>query len=110
MVFYRERELEDWGPFQVGTFGGRLKESVLGRAKRGELEICLTSIAMLAQNIGDLSEVDWDCVFVDEAHVLKNDNTQFYKAMSRIRTRRRFGLTGEHRQTVFENLDHLQGS
>lgn len=80
----------------MGIFHGNEKESVLNRIKGGDLEICLTSIHTLWRCIDELNDVNWDCVFVDEAHVLKSNKTAFYTAMDRIRTRRRVGLTGAH--------------
>jgi hypothetical protein len=88
----------------VGIFHGNEKESVLNRIKGGDLEICLTSIHTLWRCIDELNDVNWDCVFVDEAHVLKSNKTAFYTAMDRIRTRRRFGLTGAHSLFVLSLL------
>lgn len=47
-----------------------------------------------SQAVADQENNEWDLLLCDEAHVLKNRDTEKYKAISKIQCRRRILLTG----------------
>ena len=64
----------------------------------------LTSHDMFRMNVTTLCAFDWECVIVDEAHRLKNERSQLYKACVKLRTKRRYGLTGTIMQNKYIEL------
>lgn len=64
----------------------------------------MTSHDMFRLNVTTLCAIKWDCVIVDEAHRLKNEKSQLYKACYQIKTRRRYGLTGTIMQNKYIEL------
>ena len=59
---------------------------------------------MFRLNVSTLCAVTWDCVIVDEAHRLKNEKSQLYQACVKMRTKRRYGLTGTIMQNKYTEL------
>ncbi len=69
-----------------------------------EVEVTITSYALLRQDVETLSAIRWDCVVLDEAQAIKNPQSQIARAAHRLDARARFALTG----TPVENrLDEL---
>jgi SNF2 family DNA or RNA helicase len=66
--------------------------------------VVLTSHDMFRMNVTTLCAFDWECVIVDEAHRLKNERSQLYKACVKLRTKRRYGLTGTIMQNKYIEL------
>ncbi|CAO1612989.1 unnamed protein product [Parajaminaea phylloscopi] len=92
-------ELDTWGYFEHRVFeaGG---QSPLRAFQAGHLDIVISSHEYAMRHIEELRDLQWTCVFVDEAHKLKNPETQLTKALGSFRaTRSRFALTG----TVIQN-------
>ncbi|XP_062310171.1 DNA excision repair protein ERCC-6-like 2 [Osmerus eperlanus] len=97
-------ELETWGHFQVVVVHGLHKEEELTRVRRGRSEIALTTYETLRLGLDQFNSIDWCAVIVDEAHKIKNPNSQITHAMKRLRCQVRVGLTG----TILQNnLDEL---
>ncbi|KAF8519338.1 RAD26-like SNF2 family DNA-dependent ATPase [Hysterangium stoloniferum] len=104
-----ERELETWGYFETGIYAGSPKERapVLRDFELGRLDIVVTSFATALKDIDLLESKAWSCVFVDEAHRVKNANSQTRIAFSRFDCLVRFGLTGtaiQNNYTEFWNI------
>ena len=47
----------------------------------------LTSYAVLRRDVSTLSQVDWDCVVLDEAQAIKNPDSQVAAAARALRAR-----------------------
>lgn len=54
----------------------------------------ITSYGILNKDIKDLIEKDWTLVILDEAHLVKNHNTNTYKSARLLKSRMRLCLTG----------------
>lgn len=94
-----EQEFHAWGAFEVAIYHGVHRESVLNKLESRILQIVLTSFDTFRIHGERLCMMDWDCMVVDEAHRLKNDKSDLYKVCTKVRTRRRYGLTG----TIMQN-------
>jgi len=75
-----------------------------GRQLDPEVDLTITSYAILRQDVEKLSAPTWDCVVLDEAQMIKNPESQIARAAIRLDAKARFALTG----TPVENrLDEL---
>jgi superfamily II DNA or RNA helicase len=104
-----EDELEKWGWWQVYKYHGNPadRKGVLGAARKGMLEIMITTYDTYRNNEGEINTVDWDCVVADECHQIKNRAAEITKAMNRINALCRIGLTGTAIQNKYEELWNL---
>uniref|UniRef100_A0AAY5K3N0 Excision repair cross-complementation group 6-like 2 n=1 Tax=Esox lucius TaxID=8010 RepID=A0AAY5K3N0_ESOLU len=93
-------ELETWGHFRSVVVHGLRKEEELARIRRGRTEIALTTYETLRLSL----DINWSAVIVDEAHKIKNPNSQITVAMKGLRCRVRVGLTGTILQNNLEEL------
>ncbi|TFK37622.1 P-loop containing nucleoside triphosphate hydrolase protein [Crucibulum laeve] len=101
-----QRELETWGYFEVGMFNGSKKERepVLNEFKLGRLDIMLTTFDIARQEIDLLDTLPFTCIFLDEAHRVKNAKSKIAEAYSRFECTRRFGLTGTTIQNSYKEM------
>jgi len=75
-----------------------------GRQLDPNVDVTITSYALLRQDVEQLSAPTWDCVVLDEAQMIKNPESQIAHAALRLDAKARFALTG----TPVENrLDEL---
>ncbi|KAG1347415.1 Switch 2 [Cocos nucifera] len=102
-----ENEFSEWGDFSVVVYHGPNRELILEKLETRGAEILITSFDTFRIHDETLSEIPWDIVIVDEAHRLKNEKSQLYKACLGIKTRKRFGLTGTIMQNKFLELFNL---
>ena len=54
----------------------------------------ITSYGILLRDIKMLSEIEWNTVILDEAHMIKNSGTSTYKAVCKLNSKMRVCLTG----------------
>ncbi|CAA6668682.1 unnamed protein product [Spirodela intermedia] len=94
-----ENEFQEWSDFSVAIYHGPNRDLILDRLEVRGVDALITSFDTFRIHGKILSEVRWEIVVVDEAHRLKNEKSQLYKACLEIKTRRRFGLTG----TIMQN-------
>lgn len=99
-----EQEFQAWGSFRVGIYHGANRDAILDKVQANELEVLLTSHDMFRLNVTALCKVMWDCVIVDECHRLKNEKSQLYQACMKMKTKRRFGLTGTIMQNKYTEM------
>lgn len=101
-----EDELEKWGWWEVYRFHGNPadRKGVLNAARKGMLEIMITTYDTYRNNESDVNIIDWDCVIADECHQIKNKNAEISKAMNKINALCRIGLTGTAIQNKYEEL------
>ncbi|KAK2837132.1 hypothetical protein Q5P01_014344 [Channa striata] len=97
-------ELETWGHFQCVVVHGLRKEEMLARIKKGRTEIALTTYETLRLCLDQFNNIDWSAIIVDEAHKIKNPNSQITQAMKELRCKIRIGLTGTILQNNLEEL------
>ncbi|CAL9707977.1 unnamed protein product [Knipowitschia caucasica] len=97
-------ELETWGHFQCVVVHGLKKEEELNRIKKGRIEIALTTYETLRLCLDRFNDIDWSAVIVDEAHKIKNPNSQITQAMKHLNCQIRIGLTGTILQNNLEEL------
>lgn len=97
-------ELDTWGHFQCVVVHGLRKEEELARIKKGRIEIALTTYETLRLCLDQFNNIDWCAVVVDEAHKIKNPNSQITQAMKALKCKIRFGLTGTILQNNLEEL------
>ena len=92
---------------EIDRFRPELRYSLYhgpGRRLDPEVEITITSYALLRQDVETLSAPTWDCVVLDEAQMIKNPESQIARAAFELDAKARFALTG----TPVENrLDEL---
>nr|XP_046202834.1 DNA excision repair protein ERCC-6-like 2 [Oncorhynchus gorbuscha] len=104
VLYNWKEELETWGHFLTVVVHGLRKEKELARIRRGRSEIALTTYETLRLYLEQFNSIDWSAVIVDEAHKIKNPNSQITGAMKDLRCLVRVGLTG----TILQNnLDEL---
>ncbi len=75
-----------------------------------DVDVVLTTYALVARDIERLSEVTFARVVLDEAQQVKNPGTAQTKAVTRLNARRRIALTGtpiENRLTELWSLMHV---
>ncbi|XP_056887960.1 DNA excision repair protein ERCC-6-like 2 isoform X2 [Takifugu flavidus] len=92
-------ELDTWGHFQSVVVHGLKKEEEFARIRKGRTEIALTTYETLRLCLDEFNAIDWSAVVVDEAHRIKNPNSQITQAMKDLKCEVRIGLTG----TIFQN-------
>ncbi|XP_019958308.2 DNA excision repair protein ERCC-6-like 2 isoform X1 [Paralichthys olivaceus] len=97
-------ELDAWGHFQCVVVHGLRKEEELARIKNGRIEIALTTYETLRLSLDQFNIIDWSAVIVDEAHKIKNPNSQITQAMKELKCKVRIGLTGTILQNNLEEL------
>nr|XP_057926588.1 DNA excision repair protein ERCC-6-like 2 isoform X2 [Doryrhamphus excisus] len=97
-------ELDTWGHFQYVVVHGLRKQEELARIKKGRVEIALTTYETLRLCLDQINDIDWAAVFVDEAHKIKNPNSQITQAMKGLKCQVRIGLTGTILQNNLEEL------
>lgn len=104
-----EDELEKWGWWEVYKYHGNPvdRKGVLGAARKGMLEIMITTYDTYRNNEGEINTIDWDCVIADECHQIKNKNAEITKAMNKVNALCRIGLTGTAIQNKYEELWNL---
>ncbi|MEI8027469.1 MAG: DEAD/DEAH box helicase [Pseudomonadota bacterium] len=57
-------------------------------------KVVLTSYGVLLRDLKHISQINWDLVILDEAHLVKNNSTETYKAVCQIKAKMRLCLTG----------------
>ncbi|KAL1644855.1 hypothetical protein SLS61_008536 [Didymella pomorum] len=104
-----EDELSKWGWWEVYRYHGHAadRKGVLGAAKKGMLEIMITTYNTYRMNESDVNTVDWDCVIADECHQIKSKASEITIAMNKVNALCRIGLTGTAIQNKYEELWNL---
>jgi superfamily II DNA or RNA helicase len=75
-----------------------------GRKLDPSVEITITSYALLRQDKSLLTAVEWDCVVLDEAQMIKNPESQIARAAMELKAKARFALTGTPVENRLEEL------
>ncbi len=92
---------------EIDRFRPELRYSLYhgpGRRLDPEVDVTITSYALLRHDVETLTAPSWDCVVLDEAQMIKNPESQVARAALKLDAKARFALTG----TPVENrLDEL---
>ncbi len=106
--------LDHWAD-KINAFAPNLRPIIFHGPKRATLydsfrqdySTLLTSYGVLLRDSKKLAEINWDCVILDEAHFVKNNDTATYKAACRIPARMRICLTGTPMENHLGELKNL---
>lgn len=95
LLFNWEREIERFLPelAHYRHHGLNRQERLPGKG------VVLTSYNTLRTDLGLFKEINWDCVILDEAQLVKNPDTQTAQALYNLKSRFRLVITG----TIIEN-------
>ncbi|CAO1605601.1 hypothetical protein XANCAGTX0491_009111 [Xanthoria calcicola] len=97
-------ELRRWGWWHVDTFHADTKESAIGAATSGRLEIMITTYTTYRLNKSEINLIEWDCVIADECHQIKGRRSETTQAMNEVNALCRIGLTGTAIQNSYDEL------
>ncbi|KAG5841264.1 hypothetical protein ANANG_G00197710 [Anguilla anguilla] len=97
-------ELDTWGHFRSLIVHGARKDEEFARLRRARCEVALTTYETLRLCLDQFNSISWSAVIVDEAHKIKNPNSQITQAMKGMRCKVRVGLTGTILQNNLEEL------
>ncbi len=67
----------------------------------------LTSYGVVLRDVKQLTEVEWDAVILDEAHLVKNNDTATYQSVCRLRAKIRICLTGTPMENHLGELKNI---
>jgi superfamily II DNA or RNA helicase len=98
--------LHNWRA-EIARFRPALATSVYhgpGRSLDAKASVTLTSYALLRLDAQRLSGTNWDAVVLDEAHTIKNPDSQVARAAYGLRARFRVALTGTPVENRLEEL------
>ena len=101
-IVIRENELsfED-NAVRKGDKASRIKASTV------KFHCLLTSYEMISMDAACLGSVQWECLVVDEAHRLKNNQSKFFKVLAGYALNYKMLLTGTPLQNNLEELFYL---
>ncbi|KAL6538250.1 Swi5 complex subunit Swi2 [Orobanche gracilis] len=102
-----ESEFSKWSTFSVSVYHGANRDLILDKLAANGVEILITSFDTYRMQGDILSKIPWEIVIVDEAHRLKNEKSKLYTACLKIRTLKRYGLTGTMMQNKIMELFNL---
>jgi E1A-binding protein p400 len=93
-----EIEFKKWAPaFKVVTYYGsqkERKEKRLGWSKQNAFHICITSYQLVVQDQHVFRRKKWGYLILDEAHHIKNFQSQRWQTMLNFNAKRRLLITG----------------
>ena len=93
-----EVELKKWLPaFKVLTYFGSQKERKakrVGWTRPDSFHVCITSYTLVVQDAASLKRKEWVYLILDEAHNIKNFQSQRWQVLLRFPSARRLLLTG----------------
>lgn len=102
-----ESEFSKWSTFRVAVYHGANRDLIIDKLKAHGVEILITSFDTYRIQGSILSDIPWEIVIVDEAHRLKNEKSKLYTACLKIKTLKRYGLTGTMMQNKIMELFNL---
>lgn len=99
VIFNWEREAQKFRPgLRVQIYHGAK------RALDPEADVCITSYALLRLDQDKLGAQAWDCVVLDEAHTIKNPQSQVSRAAFSLSAPFKVALTGTPVENRLEEL------
>ena len=98
--------LHNWAD-EIDTHRPGLRHSLYHGPRRKldpDVDVTLTSYAVLRLDSAILGDVEWDCVVLDEAQSIKNPDSQVSRAAYGLRSQFRVALTGTPVENRLEDL------
>ena len=93
-----EMEFKKWCPaFKILTYYGTAKQRQAKRqgwSKFNSFNVCITTYTLILQDKNMFRRKKWDYLILDEAHMIKNWQSQRWQTLLRFNARRRILLTG----------------
>jgi len=90
-----ESEARRFAPdLRLAVLHGPKRQEQLEQLRRGELDVLITSYAILLRDIEALSAISFYTVVIDEAQAIKNADSKTSRAARRLRAHHRIALTG----------------
>lgn len=102
-----ESEFSKWSTFSVSVYHGANRDLVIDKLKASGVDILITSFDTFRIQGSTLSDIEWEIVVIDEAHRLKNEKAKLYTACMKVKTLKRYGLTGTVMQNKIMELFNL---
>ncbi|KAK4420573.1 Switch 2 [Sesamum alatum] len=102
-----ESEFAKWSTFSVCVYHGPNRDLIMDKLEANDVEILITSFDTYRIQGSILSDIQWEIVVIDEAHRLKNEKSKLYMECLKIRTLKRYGLTGTIMQNKIMELFNL---
>lgn len=103
-----EMEFKKFLPgFKVLSYYGTLDERIAKRkgwSNPDNYNVVITSYQLILKDINSIKVPEWHYMILDEAHNIKNFNSQRYRAMIRLKTHARLLLTGTPLQNNMQEL------
>lgn len=103
-----EMEFKKFLPgFKVLSYYGTVEERAQKRkgwSNPDNYNVVITSYQLILKDINAIKVPDWHYMILDEAHNIKNFNSQRYRAMIRLKTHARLLLTGTPLQNNIQEL------
>ncbi|XP_018007087.1 chromodomain-helicase-DNA-binding protein 1 isoform X2 [Hyalella azteca] len=107
-----EREFALWAPDMnvISYIGDRDSRKIIRdyewafSSKRLKFNVVLTTYEILLRDKDELKECMWSVMAIDEAHRLKNEESQLYMALKEFKTNHRLLITGTPLQNSLKEL------
>lgn len=71
-----------------------IRETEFGPLRNLKFNVLLTTYEFILKDRAELAMIKWGCLEVDEAHRLKNNESQLYEALQSFSTSSRLLITG----------------
>jgi len=71
-----------------------IREYEWGTPKKLKFNVLLTTYEMVLKDLQEISQIKWQALLVDEAHRLKNSESQLYTALSSLMMQFKLLITG----------------
>lgn len=97
------KEAEKFAPkLPLHILHGRIKNKLIEELK--ELPFLTITTYGMASRIKELSEIEWDCIILDEAQAIKNPLTTQTKSIKKLKGKMRIAMTGTPIENELGNL------
>ena len=99
-----EKEIKTFAPeMNYCILHGKTNKKLVEELKEHPQFLTITTYG-LASKIEELTDIEWDCVILDEAQAIKNPSTKQTKAIKKIPTKMRIAMTGTPIENDISNL------